>query len=514
MEHSEVIRIKKKNEVYMQVFCEAGTGRELSDFFTFYVPGYKFMPAYKNKIWDGKIRMFNQLTKELYIGLLPYIKEFADVRELDIVYENDDYYGMPDVTEEVDDDFLAQFIDSLNLHSKDKRIAPRDYQITAVKHAMEKNRALLLSPTASGKSLIIYLLMRLYLDTDPKQKALIIVPTTSLVEQMTSDFLDYSSYDDTFGVDDVHKIYSGKEKITDCRVVVTTWQSIYKLPGDWFSQFGFVVGDEAHTFKAKSLASIMEKLRDCKYRYGATGTLDGTQTHRLVLEGLFGQVFKVTTTRELIDSAALADLKITVLLMKYSEEIRRKLTKTKYNEELDYIVTNAARNKFIKNLAISQDGNTLVLFQFVEKHGVPLFNEIRSKVESNPKNQRKVFFVSGATDVETRENVRSITEKETDAIIVASSGTFSTGINIRNLHNIIFASPSKSQVKILQSIGRGLRKSDNSAATKVFDLADDLHWKTKKNYTLEHAAERIKIYTKEKFDYKIIEVELDVNENE
>ena len=193
MEQSEVIRVKKKNEVYMQVFCEAGTGRELSDFFTFYVPGYKFMPAFRNKIWDGKIRMFNQLTKELYIGLLPYIKEFADVRELDIVYDNDDHYGMPDVTEEVNDDFLAQFIEGLNLHSKDKRIAPRDYQITAVKHAMEKNRALLLSPTASGKSLIIYLLMRLYLDTDPKQKALIIVPTTSLVEQMTSDFLDYSS---------------------------------------------------------------------------------------------------------------------------------------------------------------------------------------------------------------------------------------------------------------------------------------------------------------------------------
>ena len=507
----ETLRIKKKNEVFMQVFCEAGTGRELSQFFEFYVPGYKFIPAYRNKIWDGKIRMFNQLTKELYIGLLPYIKEFAEVRELDIVYENDDYYGMPEVTEEVNDQFLAQFIEGLNLHSKDKRITPRDYQITAVKHAMEKNRALLLSPTASGKSLIIYLLMRLYLDTDPKQKALIIVPTTSLVEQMTSDFLDYSSYDMSFGVEDVHKIYSGKEKITDCRVVVTTWQSIYKLPGEWFSQFGFVVGDEAHTFKAKSLASIMEKLRDCKYRYGATGTLDGTQTHRLVLEGLFGQVFKVTTTRELIDSKALSDLNVTVLLLKYSEETRKKLNKVKYNEEIDFIVAHAVRNRFIRNLAISQEGNTLVLFQFVEKHGVPLYDSIKSKLDAVPRNQRKVFFVSGATDVETREGIRAITEQESDAIIVASSGTFSTGINIRNLHNIIFSSPSKSQIKILQSIGRGLRKSDDGRGTKVFDLADDLHWKSRKNYTLEHAAERIKIYTKEKFDYKIIEVELDEN---
>ena len=505
---TEKLIIKKKNEVFLQVFCEPSTAMELSEFFCFYVPGYKFMPAFKNKIWDGKVRLYNQLTKELYVGLLPYIKEFAEVRELEIEYENSDYYGMPDVTEEIDDQHLQSFIESLNLHSKNKKIAPRDYQVNAIKHASEKNRALLLSPTASGKSLIIYILTRLYLDSDPKKKALIIVPTTSLVEQMTSDFLDYSSFDDSFGADDVHKIYSGKEKITNASVVITTWQSIYKLQSGWFEQFGFVVGDEAHTFKAKSLTSIMEKLRDCKYRFGTTGTLDGTQTHRLCLEGVFGQVFKVTTTRQLIDEKSLADLKITVLLLKYSEEVRKKLNKTKYNEELDYIVGNAVRNRFIRNLATSQDGNTLVLFQFVEKHGIPLYEAIKNKIESTPNSQRKVFFVSGSTDVDTRENIRSITETQQDAIIVASSGTFSTGINIRNLHNIVFASPSKSQIKILQSIGRGLRQSDDGRGTKVFDLADDLHWKTRKNYTLEHAAERIKIYTKEKFDYKIIEVDI------
>jgi superfamily II DNA or RNA helicase len=502
------IVIKKKNEVFLQVFADPGTGAELSDFFTFFIPGYKFMPAFKNKLWDGKIRLYNQLTKELYVGLLPYIKEFAEVRNVDIEYEMCDRYGMPDVTDMCDETILAQFIDSLNLHSRNQKITPRDYQISAIVHAMTQNRALLLSPTASGKSLIIYILTRLFLDMDTGQKALIVVPTTSLVEQMTSDFLDYSSYDDTFNAEDVHKIYSGKEKITGAKVVITTWQSIYKMPGTWFEQFGMVVGDEAHTFKAKSLTSILEKLRDCKYRYGLTGTLDGTQTHRLVLEGLFGQVFKVTTTRALIDSKALSDLHITVLLLKYSEETRRKLTKVKYNEEVDHIVASSARNRFIRNLTLAQDGNTLVLFQFVEKHGIPLYELIKAKVEETGKSERKVFFVSGATDVDTRENIRAITEKEKDAIIVASLGTFSTGINIRNLHNIIFASPSKSQIKILQSIGRGLRKSDDGRGTKVYDLADDLHWKSRKNYTLEHAAERIKIYTREKFDFKIIEVDL------
>lgn len=506
----EKLLIKKKNEVFLQVYTDPGTGMELSEFFTFFIPGYKFMPAYKNKIWDGKIRLYNQLTKELYVGLLPYIKEFAEVRHVDIEYDMDDRYGLPDTTEVFDEDVLNEFINSLNLHSRNQKIAPRDYQINAIKHAMVHNRAVLLSPTASGKSLIIYILTRLFLDMDSGQKALIIVPTTSLVEQMTSDFIDYSSFDESFGEEDIHKIYSGKEKISKNKVIITTWQSIYKLPSAWFEQFGVVIGDEAHTFKAKSLTSILEKLRDCKYRYGLTGTLDGTQTHRLVLEGLFGQVFKVTTTRTLIDSKSLADLKIKILLLKYSEEIRKSQTKKKYNEEIDFIVGHEIRNRFIRNLAISLEGNTLVLFQLVDKHGVPLYNSIKEKIESTAKSQRKVFFISGSTDVDVRENTRAITEGETDAIIVASSGTFSTGINIRNIHNIIFASPSKSQIKILQSIGRGLRKSDNGQATTIYDLADDLHWKTKKNYTLEHAAERIKIYTREKFDYNIIEV--DINE--
>jgi superfamily II DNA or RNA helicase len=122
--------------------------------------------------------------------------------------------------------------------------------------------------------------------------------------------------------------------------------------------------------------------------------------------------------------------------------------------------------------------------------------------------RRKIFFVSGSTDVDTREQIRSITENEKNAIIVASLGTFSTGINIRNLHNIIFASPSKSQIRVLQSIGRGLRKSEDGRDTILFDIADDLHWKKNKNYTLNHAAERIKIYTKEKFNYKIYEVNI------
>ena len=323
---------------------------------------------------------------------------------------------------------------------------------------------------------------------------------------MYSDFADYSAYDDGFDTEsNCHRIYAGRPKFAENeRVVISTWQSIYKLPGTWFEQFGAVFGDEAHNFKAKSLTSILTKLRDAEYRFGTTGTLDGTQTHKLVLEGLFGPAYYVTTTKDLMDKGSLADLTINVLLLKYSDELCKRINKIKYQEELDFIVTHHPRNLFISNLALDQEGNTLVLFQYVEKHGKPLYDMINDRAHR----RRKIFFVSGSTDVDTREQIRSITENEKNAIIVASLGTFSTGINIRNLHNIIFASPSKSQIRVLQSIGRGLRKSEDGRDTILFDIADDLHWKKNKNYTLNHAAERIKIYTREKFNYKIYEVNI------
>jgi superfamily II DNA or RNA helicase len=190
--------------------------------------------------------------------------------------------------------------------------------------------------------------------------------------------------------------------------------------------------------------------------------------------------------------------------LKYEDEICKALKGATYQEEVDFIVRNEKRNQFISNLALDQSGNSLILFQFVEKHGKVLYEMIKSK----SKDPSKIHYVSGETDVNTREEIRKITELSDGAIIVASLGTFSTGINIKKLNNIIFASPSKSQVKVLQSIGRGLRKSPDGKGTKLFDFADDLHWKSKKNYTLNHAAERLKIYSKEEFDYKIYEIKL------
>ena len=487
--------ITKKNEVYLQVETEPSIARAISDFFTFEVPGARFMPAYRNRIWDGKIRLFSPATGELYLGLLPYLQKYLT-----------DYEEEFTVSEElqnektIDRKILDGFIRQLRLRSNGRGIKPREYQVDAVEHAIRTNRALLLSPTASGKSLIIYILVRYYmmlLEEKQQDKILILVPTKSLVEQMYSDFIDYGWQEEY-----MQKIYSGHDKNVTKSVVISTWQSIYKFPTKYFEQFGMVVGDEAHLFKAKSLTSILTKLHLCPYRFGLTGTLDGMQTHRLVLEGLFGTLNKVITTKELIDEKTLAEFKIKSLVLTYPEHECKLVKDMNYQDEIDFIVTHPKRNEFIRDLTLALKGNTLVLFQFVEKHGSVIYDMIQSNTD------RQVFYVFGGTDTQTREDIRAITENEKDAIIVASYGTFSTGINIRNLHNIVFSSPSKSRIRVLQSIGRGLRVGDNKDRASLFDIADDLSYKSKRNFTLNHFLERINIYNEEQFDYTIKRIKL------
>jgi superfamily II DNA or RNA helicase len=325
---------------------------------------------------------------------------------------------------------------------------------------------------------------------------------------MFSDFKNYAKNQPEYNVDKIcHPIYGGQEKITDKKVVISTWQSIYKLPKSWFEQFDVVIGDEVHLFKAKSLMSIMTKLDKAQFRFGTTGTLDGTQTHKLVLEGLFGTTFAVTTTKSLMDKKQLADLSIECIVLKYDKDIIKVRKKDTYQDEIKFLVQHEKRNMFIRNLAVSTKSNTLVIFQLVELHGKVLYNLIKEKAHKIDPN-RKVFFVSGETDADVREDIRQITENEKDAIIVASSGVFSTGINIRNLENIIFASPTKSRIKTLQSIGRTLRIGDNSDKAKLYDIVDDMTDKSHKNFAVKHFLERVKIYNEEKFKYKLHKVNL------
>ena len=478
--------ITKKNEVYLVLDEISPSERqELSDFFTFEVPNAKFMPMVRKRMWDGKIRLFSPMSGEIYVGLLPYIKEYCKNNNITYTIEEGVENERNVVRESV-----RNFTKALHPKTKGKEIEIRDYQIDAIQMAISRNRSLILSPTASGKSLIIYSLVRYYQMAG--HRTLILVPTTSLVEQMYTDFKDYGWSSETY----CQKVYQGYTTKINKDVVISTWQSLYKMPKKYFEQFGCVIGDEAHMFKAKSLTGIMTKLQSCKYRFGFTGTLDGTETHRLILEGLFGTVEQVVTTKELMDKKTLANLKINCITLKHPEK-KERMT---YAEEIDYLVSKESRNEFIVNLCDKLKGNTLCLFQLVDKHGKVLYDKM--------KGNENVYFVYGGTDTEQREKIRGFVENHKKSTTIASYGTFSTGINIRNIHNIVLASPSKSKIRVLQSIGRGLRTSNNKDSILVFDISDDISYNGRYNFTLNHFLERLNIYNEQKFNYEINKVRI------
>lgn len=492
--------IIKVNEVYARIECERYISKELSEWFCFFVPGYKFTPEFKNKIWDGKIRLYNLITRQIYMGLVPYVLEFC---------ENNSYdYSFHESFQNYEDEYSVyhaeKFIKGLNLHSYGDPITVHEHQMKAFISTMQRRKALFVSPTASGKSLIIYLIFRQLLDYQ-NLKGLIIVPTTSLVSQLYSDMMDYSSNNGFNVPDNVHYIYSGQEKHSNKKLIISTWQSLQNMPPEYFTQFEYVIGDEAHNFKANELTNIMTKLVNTKYRIGLTGTLDGTKTHKLVLEGLFGAYEKVISTKELIDKKQLADFEIKCLVLKYSDATCKLMNKCDYRTEIDFLIENEQRNKFIKNLALSMKKNTLVLFQMVDRHGKILYNMIQ---DSENIGDRKVYFIHGKVETDDRESIRKIMETEENAIVVASYGTFSTGVNIRNLHNVIFASPSKSRIRNLQSIGRVLRKGNEKEKALLYDISDDLRNGSNMNHTLRHFVERVKVYTEERFPYKIYKIGL------
>ena len=465
---SEII-LKKIDEVFMQVQCDDCLARDLHDFFSFTVPNAKFMPSVKHRYWDGKVRLFSIKTNKIYIGLLPYVDEFCRERGYDIK-------GINDIIGNKERQPNEEFIGELGLPFE-----PRDYQLEAFRSAVQYGRQLLLSPTASGKSLIIYLLARYY-----NKKTVIIVPTTSLVEQMAKDFEDYG-YDKK-----ICKIYSG-QPVFDSDITITTWQSFSKAPKNVLESFDVVFGDEAHLFKANVLKGILEKMKKTAIRFGTTGTLDGSECHRLQLEGMFGPVKKVISSKQLMDEGTIADIDIHCIILKH-----KKCHTMSYQEEMDYLVSSEHRNMFITNLVASLKGNTLVLFQYVEKHGEVLYPLLDGRVKD-------LHYVYGGTDTEDREKVRGLVEKSDDNVILASYGTFSTGVNIKRIDNIVFASPSKSKIRNLQSIGRGLRKTEGKDSMRLFDIADDLQCD---NYTLRHLKDRINIYNEERFPYEIKQFDL------
>ena len=478
------MRIVPVDDVWIRVECDDSVARELSDHFTFDVPGAKFMPQFRNRNWQGKIRLFKLREHLLYRGLVPRLIEFAAHQGYSVV--ND----LPPAPSLFTDHAFQSLLDRLQLP-----VTPRDYQVAALRTALTETRGIVLSPTGSGKSLIIYLLTQ-YLN----EPTLIVVPTTGLVAQMRKDFIDYGGDESR-----IQTIQGGYDKQITSPVVISTWQSIYDMPLEYFNQFRCVMVDEVHLAKSKSLTGLLEKCRYVPHRFGFTGTLDDTHAHRLILEGLFGSVTRVTTTHQLVQQQQLAPVKVKLCAIKYPDAVRREHRGALYQDEVEFLVTSPERLEIVARTAAAAKGNTLVLFNYVEKHGKPLFQRIQHIVDGT----RDVHFVSGEVDAAEREQIRLLVEQGTRQIIVASYGTFSTGINIPTLETLIFASPSKSKIRVLQSIGRSLRTHKDKTHATLIDFIDDLRIGASVNHTFRHAEQRVQYYAAEHFPYTLHEFDVE-----
>jgi superfamily II DNA or RNA helicase len=509
----DTIIVENLNNSFLQIDTDPAIAKELSAFFSFMTPNYYFMPKYKNGMWDGKTRLYKILGSTLPSGLYGVLVKFAQDNEYEIIDRR-----TPSKLEQPSEEYLDTFLKRLKPHVRGEEIEHYDYQLESVKLAIRNERTTILSSTSSGKSLIIYSLIRWY-QKRVNGKILVMVPTVNLVEQMCTDFDDYASEEEWRSENYIHKIMQGKKKFSEKTIYVSTWQSIYKMPKNYFEQFDVILCDEVHGASAESIVGIMEKSVNAFVRVGFTGTLKDMKLHQLTIVGLFGDIVQVSTNRELMDRGIITNLDVKFCMLKYSDSICKEITRKKvekispggkkiyrnnYTNEMDYITSCVQRNLYIAKLAEVLPGNVLILFNKVQKHGKPLYKLLLKRLD----NKKNVHYISGETKVDNREKIRGTIEKETNSVLIASYGTLSTGVNIRSLQFVIFASPYKSEIKVLQSIGRILRKCKGKKKAVLFDLVDDFRHKKKVNFAYKHFAKRFDIYKKEKFPISVTEYKL------
>lgn len=508
------IIVETINNSYLYIDTTPSISAELSDHFSFFAPNYKFMPAYKNGKWDGKIRLYKMMNSTLPVGLFNLLSKFASDNNYTVIDRR-----IPNKLKTPSESEIEVFLSDLNIHANGDEIKHHDHQVDGIKTALIDSRATILSATSSGKSLQIYSIIRWYLEKIDG-KILLIVPTVGLVDQMYSDFIDYASHDEWSVHDNIHLIKAGKKKDSDKRIYISTWQSIFKQKPEYFEQFECVICDEVHVASAKSISYIMDNCINAHIRLGFTGTLKDTKIHQLFIVSMFGDIKNVASARLLMDKGLISSLDIRFVVFKYPivycKEVNKRVVekvlpggvkkyRDNYRFESNFVETYAPRYVFVLNLIKHLKGNTLILFNKVEKQGKPLFSFLKKKLDNT---QKKIYYISGETKPKERERIRKEMEKGDDSILVASYGTLSTGVNIKNLKYVIFFSPYKSEIKVLQSIGRVLRKAKGKTKAVVFDLVDDFRYKKYVNYFYKHFMKRYEIYKKERFPVSVSEYNL------
>jgi len=528
------ILIKYLNESYSILETDDINIKQLVvDELSVFVPNYQFQPLFRAKQWDGRERLYRVNENGNIVFPKGFERRIAELVNCQLPTPN------TIVTREV----LVKFIETLGLPFE-----PRYFQIDAALSAINEKRLTILLPTSSGKSLVIYIFFRFMLAY--KKRCVLIVPSVMLVNQMYADFKDYGLKD----IDaHVHLISAGKCKHFDKMFTITTWQSIYKST-ELFHDIDCVLVDEAHGITGDSIKNIVISAKNTTWRIGLTGTEPSEHLNKMHLEGCIGKAKRFLTTKKLIDLGLATPIDIVCVFLKYNLEDCKKISKMKYQDEVKALNDHDGRRRFISKLSVSlaKKGNTLCLFTKITDHGIKLVDDTikirtgkqnaafvlnctknnldealesnedvyinekidRAKIEKLLKGTRhnnavnrihsleelEIFVITGAVDAKQREYVRLILENHDNAVVFASYATMSTGVNIKKLHNAILAESFKSDIRLLQTIGRTLRLHDSKAKVFVFDIIDDCQYKTHKNYCLKHFNERFRNYQEQEFD--------------
>lgn len=509
--------ITKLNETYMKIVCkEPHMEVELADRFKFKNKGVEFDQRVKRGHWDGWIRLYNKTHKRMYVGLLIEVVKFA--KKFQYTYTID-----PDLLQKssisMDDikDVVENFIKPHN--EKGEALIPYEYQYAAIHYALNMGRGICLAATSAGKSLILYILTRMYqmMDEFDGKTIFIVVPTTVLVEQLYADFDDYSRFEGsqwrpaTF----VQKISSKYTKNVYKPIVITTWQSLKNMPPGEIIDAGAIFVDEVHTVKGPVLAGLLESAVNCGIRHGLTGTLDDMESSVLSAEGLLGPSKVFVTAKENIDAGRATPLNINVVILNYDNETKlayhqdqkncsQASPTIRYQSEINFINLLQCRRDFIINLARKCKGNTLVMFDRTESYGVQLYEACKAQHENT-------FLIVGDVSIDERERIRKSLEDMQDAIVFATDKIMSTGVSIKNLHNGVSASSSKAKIKLLQTLGRFMRLHSSKKYGNYYDLVDKIDYNGKQNFVMGHVEERLKYYKRE--GYKVSFNSVNLNEN-
>ena len=503
MSDRDLVTISKVTEATAFINANPTICEELTNFFSVYAPNYRWAPAYKQGHWDGKIRFFDY-QNHLPIGLVSKVADFCRLGRYT-------FKTTFDIETTIDRTEFQRFVDSLNIvNGEGEPMEPRDYQFNSAYEACFRRHICMEVPTAGGKTLIAYIIARFFEKIG--KRLLIVVPNVSLVEQSYTDFFSYG-WEDLSQY--VHMIYAGKKKDSYCPIIISTWQSLQpkiKDHPEYFEQFDGILIDEAHGAKATVLKDLTKACVNAQWRLGLSGTYPDAKTADwYTIVGSLGPIKKFTTYKELQEKGHIAGLKIYTIILKYPLRVKRECyikAGDDYQAQNDFIYGLKSRNEFIRKMVAQLDKNTLVLFTKIEKHGEPLRDTLR--VIPN----RKLQYIVGGTQVSEREMARAIAERRDDVIILASYGVFSTGINVKNIHFILFASGYKSKIKVLQSIGRGLRKHKDKVDLVLYDIVDDMSFTSKKedirfiNHAVKHFKDRLKIYADQGFTHKYIEYQI------